>query len=170
MAADPCHSDDEGAGRSPGARTVTMMERKLSDILARTRREVVRIGPEATLREAAAILCEEHIGAVLVAEDQQVVGILSERDIMRKVSDGADPGSLRVGDVMTRDLVVGLEDDTLRYTMNVMTERRIRHLPVMREGRCIGMISIGDVVNSLRIEDEIQIRMLNDYIHRTYPD
>ncbi|MGM0574585.1 MAG: CBS domain-containing protein [Myxococcota bacterium] len=145
------------------------MERKLADVLAETKRPVVTTSPSSNLREAAETLCENGIGALLVMEGGDVKGIVSERDIMRQVAAGADPGTTHVADAMTRDLVVGLEDDTLGYTMNVMTERRIRHLPVMRDNEVVGMISIGDVVNNVRVEDEIEIRMLNDYIHRVYP-
>jgi CBS domain-containing protein len=100
-----------------------------------------------------------NIGGLVVTDGPAPVGIISERDILRLTAQGPERlADLRVGDVMTRDLVVAAPDHELRGAMAVMTERRIRHLPVVREGRLVGIVSIGDLVNaSLSIvQDENQ--------------
>ena len=97
-----------------------------------------------------------------------MVGILSERDVMRLVAERRELETLHVGDVMTRDVVVGLDTDALGHAMSVMTQQRIRHLPIMRAGRPAAMVSIGDIVHALRSEERVAIRDLNAYIMGTY--
>lgn len=145
------------------------MKRTLGDIAGSRTRELVTTRPEASLRSAVELLCEHRIGALVVVDQRgAMVGILSERDMMQVVSARTDIDAGRVGDVMIREVIVGLDTDDLNQAMGVMTERRIRHLPIMRAGRPEAMVSIGDIVNALRTEEHVAIRDLNAYIMGTY--
>jgi CBS domain-containing protein len=116
----------------------------------------------------------------VTGDDGEVQGILTERDILRVCGEkslflggggesGSGSGPLQVRDAMTEDVVVGVPRDRIDYVMGVMTERRIRHLPIVEDGRLAGMISIGDVVNAQVVEAEFEIRMLKGYVQgRTY--
>lgn len=135
-------------------------------ILAIKGRDVVTVEPQLTLREAADILCRHRIGAVVVSDPSRaVLGILSERDIVRAVSSG---GAAALGDQvarhMTARVITATEDQPIETTMGVMTESRIRHLPVLRDGKLAGVISIGDVVK-IRLEAiESEHKALREYI------
>ena len=95
-----------------------------------------------------------------------VMGIITERDILRETAERCEEIRDRlVGEVMTRDVIIGVPDDDLDYVMGVMTKNRIRHLPVMDESGLIGIISIGDVVNAHLRNTAFENRMLKDYIH-----
>lgn len=112
--------------------------------------DVVTIGADASITEAVRLLSEKRIGAVLVTDDGGVpVGILSERDIVRELG-RRDESCLKdkVGDMMTRNLVSCLPDDTADVVLAKMTEGRFRHMPVMQGGELAGLISIGDVVKA----------------------
>ena len=126
---------------------------------------VVTVDPDRTVLEAMKVLVEHGIGAVVVMRGEEIAGIMSERDVLRL---GAkSPASLettRVGEVMTRDLIVAVPDDDLDYAMQVMTNNRIRHLPLVENGKLAGMLSIGDVVNAARRSVESENRHLRDYI------
>ncbi len=110
--------------------------------------DVVSVAPAMTVAEAARILSARRIGSVLVRnEDGGIAGILSERDIVRGIAEqGAASLGLPVSALMTRDVVFASPADTLDSVLAVMTERRFRHLPVLDQGRLVGLISIGDVV------------------------
>jgi CBS domain-containing protein len=116
--------------------------------------EIVSAKPDDTLATVAALLAQHRIGAVLVRDAASVVlGILSERDIVRALAaHGAAALGLTASAVMTREVVYGCPTDTVDKVLGTMTERRIRHLPVMHEGKLVGFISIGDVVKR-RIAD-----------------
>lgn len=145
------------------------MKRTLGDIIRNRSRALVTTTAETTLRSAVELLCEHRIGALVVVDKRAaLVGILSERDIMRVIAARTDLDTGRVGDVMIREVIVGLDTDDLGRAMSVMTERRIRHLPIMRAGRPEDMVSIGDIVNALRTEEHVAIRDLNAYIMGTY--
>lgn len=138
---------------------------KIRDILRHKGRKVVTASPDRTVLEAMRVLVEHNIGSVVVIRDDEVVGILTERDVLRLGARDPDLlSSTRVGDAMTTEIVVGLEEDEIAYVMGVMTENRIRHLPVMGEGRLAGIVSIGDLVNACRREAEVENRYLRDYI------
>ena len=135
------------------------------DILRSKGSSVVTIGPDATVLEATRLLVARAIGALVVLEAEEIVGIISERDALRLAA--VDPASLattRVHEAMTTTLVVGVADDGIDYVMEAMTKNRIRHLPVVEDQRLIGILSIGDVVNALRRETESENRYLHDYI------
>ena len=126
---------------------------------------VVTVDPDRTVHDAMKVLVQHGIGAVIVMRGDEIAGILSERDVLRLGA--ASPPALQttlVGDAMTRDLIVAVPDDDLEYAMDVMTRNRIRHLPIVENGRLAGMLSIGDVVNAVRSKAESENRHLRDYI------
>ena len=140
---------------------------KIRDIRKSGPVDLHTISPEHTVHEAIQLLCRHNIGALPVLDiEGTLVGIVSERDVLRLCSRDDFPGALtlRVRDVMTRDLVIGVPDDSLDYVMRVMTERRVRHLPVLEDRRLVAIVSIGDVVKAQYEEKETEIRFLRDYV------
>lgn len=138
---------------------------RIRDIIQSKGGSVVTVDQERLVIEAMKVLVEHGIGAVVVMRGREIAGILSERDVLRLGA--GSPKALettRVADAMTRDLIVAVLDDDLEYAMNVMTKNRIRHLPVLDDGRLAGMLSIGDVVNAVRTHVESENRHLRDYI------
>lgn len=138
---------------------------KLRDVLRGKGTDVVWIGPERSVLDAVRLLTEHRIGALVVTRDDEIRGVISERDIMNLVA--ARPESVRdttVADIMTEDVIVAVPTDDLDYVMNVMTNNRIRHLPVVDDGTLAGIVSIGDVVNEVRRTAEAENRHLKDYI------
>jgi len=138
---------------------------KIRELLEKKGFEVVTVPPSLPLQDAMRLLVEHNIGSVVVSEDGVVRGILTERDILRLAAkDPVGMASLKAEEVMTRDVVVGLPDDTVDYVMEIMTRNRIRHLPVVDEGWMQGILSIGDVVSALRTKVEVENRYMRDYI------
>lgn len=138
---------------------------KVRDILREKGYEVVTVPPSLSVQEAMRLLVGHNIGSVVVVEEEKVHGILTERDILR--FGATDPHRLRsmqVSDAMTSRVIAGATDDELDQVMEVMTENRIRHLPIVEDGWLEGIISIGDVVNALRQRVESENRHLRDYI------
>lgn len=117
-------------------------------ILNEKGRDVVTVGPQLTLREAAAVLHEKHIGAVVVIDDShRIVGILAERDIVGAMAEeGARGLEKPISSLMWTNVYRCTEDMTVDSVMELMSSRRARHIPVERDGRLVGIISIGDVV------------------------
>lgn len=137
----------------------------IRDILQSKGSNVVTVTPERTVLDAMRLLMRHRIGALLVTEGEEIRGIITERDVLRVGAE--DPDALRtarVEDAMTADLVVGVAEDDLDYVMGVMTRNRIRHLPIVQDGRLAGILSIGDVVNACRSSVEAENRYLRDYI------
>ena len=124
------------------------------------------IGPDATVYEALTLMAEKDVGALLVLDSAgQLVGILSERDYARKiVLKGKTSRETAVREIMTEKVVWVRPDQTIEECMALMTNKRIRHLPVMEEGRLLGVISIGDVVKDIISEQEFVIAQLENYI------
>ena len=135
-------------------------------ILATKGRDVVTARPHLTLREAADTLSRHKIGAVVISDATgAVLGILSERDIVRAISaKGGEALEEPVSRYMTSKVITTTEDHSVEETMEEMTQSRIRHLPVVRDGKLAGMISIGDVVK-IRLEAiEMEHRAMREYI------
>jgi CBS domain-containing protein len=138
---------------------------KLKDIVKKKGNTVFSIDPDKTVRDAVELLVRYNVGSLLVMEDARPVGIFTERDTLRAVAKNAEVlADLRIGDVMTKDLIVGDLEDDAEDAMQVMSERRIRHLPVMAQDRVAGMVSIGDLVKQQYDEKTVTIRYLKDYI------
>jgi CBS domain-containing protein len=125
---------------------------KISRILATKPAKIITIADEESIRTALARLDEHRIGALVVLDSEgELCGILSERDIVRRAVVQEDLFALPVREVMTRDVVVGVPQDEIMSVAHIMTERRMRHLPIVDENRrLIGMISIGDVLKAQR--------------------
>jgi len=135
-------------------------------ILALKGNEVISVRLDDTIGRAAGLLSDNRIGAVLVRDDEGFVeGVLSERDIVRGVARiGARCMDTSVVDLMTREVIYCQPEDDIDTIMSVMTEHRVRHLPVMRDGHLLGIISIGDVVK-FRIEEiEFEAAAMRKYI------
>ena len=124
----------------------------IQTILATKGAHVIAIEPEQTIRDALAILARHNFGAlVVINSSNKPVGIISERDIVRLAAKNENCFSIPVGEVMTKNVITGLRQDELRAVANTMTEKRIRHLPIVDEqGELIGIISIGDIVKAER--------------------
>ena len=139
---------------------------KVREILAIKGEHVHTIEPDRTILDAVALLVEHGIGALLVRDaGGGVAGIISERDVLRVSRDRSDElGAIRIGDVMTRDLVICVPDDEIDYAMGIVTKNRVRHLPVMDGGHVVGMISIGDLVKARLDAVEYENRYLREYI------
>jgi CBS domain-containing protein len=138
----------------------------ISIILANKGRDVVSIEPAATLKSAAALLAEKRIGAVIVlGADHRIVGILSERDIVRAIGErGAAALDEPVSRSMTRKVSTCTEGETIVSIMEQMTEGKFRHVPVVDQGRLAGIVSIGDVVKHRLHEMERDSAAMRDYI------
>lgn len=135
-------------------------------VLKRKGGRMIAAHPADTVAAIAALLTEHRIGAVLVmAEDEKPVGIVSERDIVRTIArQGAAALTLTAADVMTRDLITATPQDTVAGMMTVMTDLRIRHVPILEDGRVVGIVSIGDVVKA-RIDDaELEVESLRGFV------
>ena len=128
------------------------------------------VGPEVTVLEAVGQMCRNHIGALLVEERDEAIGIISERDVMaRLVLEKRDPASTRVAEIMTRDVLCIAPDQEPEQAMALMTERRVRHLPVVEGRAVIGMLSIGDLVRWMSRNQDFEIRSLYAYVNGVYP-
>lgn len=137
----------------------------VSDILKTKGSTVVSLAAEVRVRDAAAKLAQHGIGAVLVMNGERVLGILSERDIVRRLAEtGAQILDAAIDTVMTRSIVACGLSDTVDQVMEAMTARRIRHLPVIEGGSIVGIVSIGDVVKSVIDEARHEAEDLKRYI------
>lgn len=138
----------------------------IGQILATKGSDVVTTRPDATVMDVARVLKARRIGAVVVTDAEGALcGIITERDLACGLADhGADLLDMRVSEVMTREVSTCAPDDGVDRLMQQMTEGRFRHLPVMQDGRMIGIISIGDVVKHRLHELETEAHMLHDYI------
>ncbi len=135
-------------------------------ILARKGGKTITAGANADLRQAAMILDENRIGAVVVVDaNGALAGVLSERDIVRALArNGPEALSARVSESMSRDVVTCRPGDSLNRLMELMTDRRIRHLPVVQDGKLAGVVSIGDVVKQKIAEAEAETEAMKTYI------
>lgn len=135
-------------------------------ILNRKGRTVFTVSPSATIREAMALLIRHGVGSLIViGRDEEVVGIITERDIFRLTYEHEGRiMELPVKSVMTRELIVALPYDSLDYLKSLITENRIRHLPVIDQGKLAGVISIGDIVREESSAVAVENRYLKDYI------
>lgn len=127
--------------------------------------QVWTITPESTVYEALKMMAERNVGALVVLDGQTVIGILSERDYARKVIlHGKSSQEMQVREIMTPKVYYVRPDQSVQECMVQMTDRRVRHLPVLEDDRLIGVISIGDVVKSIVSEQEFTIKQLENYI------
>ncbi len=139
---------------------------QISNILATKGGNVVTLKPDQTIREAIALLVERRIGALIVVEAGKVVGLVSERDIIRAAAGNEALFGQPVSSIMTKDVIVAHPGDDLHAVEKTMTVKRFRHLPVMDRGELIGIVSIGDVVKAALDEYEGVIETLESRVEK----
>lgn len=143
---------------------------KVKDILGNKSASIITISATETLLDASQLLTEHNIGALVVVDKTDTpVGILSERDIVRKIANHRESAlDILIEETMTRDIIIGFPDDELSYVSNTMTDKHIRHLPIMEDQLLVGMISIGDIVKSQLDHAEHEAHTLRQYITGGY--
>jgi CBS domain-containing protein len=138
---------------------------QVSDLLKGKGSHLWSIEASATLKDALKLLSEKDIGALPVLNDGKLVGIFSERDFVRAISNNPElPLESLVSELMTKDVLTVSPSDSVEYCMKLMTEQHIRHLPVLDNNEMVGMVSIGDAVKLFVTDRESFIRQLEDYI------
>ncbi len=138
----------------------------VQQLLESKRTSLVSVAPSSTVLDALKVMAEKEIGAVVVIEDGHLAGIFSERDYARKVVlQGKASKDTPVREIMTEKVVCVRPEQTIEDCMGLMTDKRIRHLPVLDHKKVIGVISIGDVVKEMLSEKEFVIKQLESYIH-----
>jgi CBS domain-containing protein len=138
---------------------------RIAEILEGKSRDVISVDHEATVYATVKAMVDANVGAVLVTDGDTVTGIFTERDFLRRVAaEELPPRETRVRDVMTAPVLVVNPETSVEEVMALMSDRRIRHAPVMNEGALVGMISIGDLVNFQSRQQTFQIQYLQDYI------
>jgi CBS domain-containing protein len=143
---------------------------RLGVLLQHKGAQVHDVAPSATVLDAVRRMNQERVGALLVRDGGEVVGIFTERDVLVRVIDpGRDPGTTLVGQVMTRELVTVGPGTTVEEAMGVVTEKRCRHLPVMDGGALLGLVSIGDLTRWVTRHQAWHIEDLVRYITGAYP-
>ena len=136
---------------------------KVDAVLAKKGREVAHVSPSANLAAVAQRLRLERIGAVVVMQQGEISGMVSERDIVHAfAARRGEAAEIKVGEVMTRDVVTCRPDDSLIRVLGLMTRHRVRHLPVVESGKLAGLISIGDAVKHRLDELELEASVLRD--------
>lgn len=139
---------------------------QIAEILEQKGRDVIRIASDATVFDAVKIMVEANVGALLVTDGDQITGIFTERDYLRRIAvEGRRSRDTPVRDVMSAPVIVITPETTVEESMALMSERRIRHAPVVeQDGALVGMISIGDLVKHQSKQQTFQIQYLTDYI------
>ena len=138
----------------------------VQQLLESKRYSVVSVAPSSTVLDALKVMAEKEIGAVIVIDGEHLVGIFSERDYARKVVlQGKSSKDTPVREIMTERVVCVRPEQSIEDCMGLMTDKRIRHLPVLQHKKVIGVISIGDVVKEMLSEKEFVIKQLESYIH-----
>ena len=138
---------------------------RVSEILGDKGRDVLAIDAGATVLEAVRQMIDANVGSLLVKQDDDVVGIVSERDYLRRVArDGPTGDDVSVGEIMSSPLIVVSPETSIDECMALMTDRRIRHLPVVENDALVGIISIGDVVRAVVDSQQFVIKSLENYI------
>lgn len=141
------------------------MQTKVRQLLKEKGGQVWTIAPDASVYDALLLMADKGIGALVVIEGEQIVGLLSERDYARKlILQGRSSRDTPVGDVMTARVLVVRPDQTVEDCMALATDKRIRHFPVMDGDQLVGMVSIGDLVKSVIADQEFMIKQLEHYI------
>jgi len=139
--------------------------RTVRQLLAEKPAEVFAVSPDAPVIDAVRLMADKSIGAVLVMRGGELAGILSERDYARKiVLQGRSSADTPVRAIMTAEVVTVAPDTTVPACMQLVTERRIRHLPVLADGGVVGVVSIGDLVKSVIAEQQVELEQLQRYI------
>ena len=139
--------------------------RTIEQLLQAKGSDIWSISPQATAYNALQIMAEKNVGALLVMEKEKLMGIFSERDYARKVIlKEKSSKNTSVGELMTREVIYISADSTLEESMALMTAKRIRHLPVLKNNQLIGIVTLGDVVRQIISDQKFAIRELEKYI------
>jgi CBS domain-containing protein len=137
----------------------------VKELLREKGSQVWTIAPQATVYKALELMAAKNVGSLVVVEDGDVMGVFTERDYARKVIlQGRSSKTTTVAELMTTDVLYVSPDDTIENCMALMTDKRLRHLPVMENGKLAGVVSIGDIVKVIISEREFTIRELERYI------
>jgi len=138
---------------------------QLSEVLDEKGHEMLRIEADASVFDAVARMVEANVGSLLVTRGDEIVGIVTERDYLRRVAlEGRTDKETSVGEIMTSPVIVATPETTVDACMALMTDRRIRHVPVVEGGEVVGMVSIGDLVKFKSEQQSFEIQYLTDYI------
>jgi len=141
---------------------------RIQEIMQGKGGSIVTASPDTTVRELVALLAEHNIGAVVVSSgESQIAGIVSERDVVRRLAAGVDILDSAISEIMTSEVRSASPRDTVDDLMRLMTEHRIRHVPVVVDGSLQGIVSIGDVVKSRMGELEFERDQLSSYVSNT---
>ena len=141
-----------------------MTVNRLAEILEEKGGHVLEIDADATVLEAVQQMVEMNVGSLLVTVEGEVTGIVTERDYLRRVTLEERTEDAPVREIMSSPLVVATLETTIDECMALMTDRRIRHVPVVEEGKVVGLVSIGDLVKFKSKQQTFEIQFLNDYI------
>ncbi|MEM7430876.1 MAG: CBS domain-containing protein [Pseudomonadota bacterium] len=134
-------------------------------LLDRKGRHIISVSSDTSVLDAIRVMADKAIGAVVIIDDSELKGILSERDYARKVIiKGRSSETTPVADIMTTEVLTTSASETVNECMNTMTEKKIRHLPVVEDNAVIGMISIGDIVEAIIADQAEEIEQLEHYI------
>lgn len=145
--------------QSPGGTLVNLLSRKGS--------EVVTVAPDCSVATAVRTMCQQKVGSVVIVEHVHPIGVFTERDVMHRiVAPGRDPETTKVSEVMTSPFASGQPEMGIREAAELMSQNRIRHLPICVQGRLLGLISSGDVLAWKLQEQELSLRHLEDYCFR----
>ncbi len=137
----------------------------VADILQGKQREVLQIGGDASVLDAVKAMVGANVGSLLVTDGDEITGIVTERDYLRRAAvEGRDDAGTPVREIMSAPVICVTPDTGIDECMALMTERRIRHVPVVDGGALVGMISIGDLVKFTSTQQSVQIKYLTDYI------
>ncbi len=144
---------------------------KVKDILGVKGNHVITVPDDTSALESMSIFSSNRVGSLLVVDkNEKILGIIAARDILMTVVNDLDNiSNLQVSQIMTKNLIVATEDDTVDYIQAIMTENRIRHIPIMDGTQLKGIVSIGDVVKALLKEKDVENKYLKDYIADKYP-
>lgn len=146
------------------------MKRTIAAILRDKGSHVVTIHPEATVYETIARMVEHNVGSIVVLQNNEILGVFTERDYLRRiVLQGRTSRETIVKDVMTEDVKTATPDHTINACMRTMTEYKCRHLPILHEGKLVGVVSIGDCVKSLLEDSQLEVQHLQGFISGAYP-
>jgi CBS domain-containing protein len=146
------------------------VETYLSELLDFKGEAVFGVPPETSVEDAAKTMSQKRIGALLVRRGDELLGILTERDILNKiVAQGLNAADVTVAEIMVKEVIVIDQHRTVRDAMQVVTEKKLRHLPVVKDGKLVGMLSGGDLTRSIVAAQEGYIDNLYEYINGHYP-
>lgn len=142
---------------------------QVRNLLNQKGRDVHTAAPQESVQAALDRMIENRVGSLLVLEEGRVIGIVTERDVLRRgLGDVRKLRDQSVAEIMTREIVIATPEDSLQYLMGLMVRNRIRHVPVFEDGRLAGVVSIGDIIFALLEESEAANRYLHEYISGTY--